>query len=282
MSNSFSDHRRLPFLLFFQSLSEPHDELHCIDSSFSAIMNTEMSVRFGIITDIHNNVTALEAVISKLKQMDCDRIICCGDIIGIGPCPEETVRFMMGIPGLTAVRGNHEKYLLEGMPDVYPNEEGMDYPEMEHHRWEHGLLSEASVSFLRSLPYRVDFDCCSVRISVMHWGMDGDGKFAHHDRYTTEEDLRKVFAGVDSDVILFGHSHRRNICRGDRLYVNAGSLGCPGRDRNSARAAVLTIENGKAEVEPLDVEYDARSVVSLIDRLGYPDSDTIRKVFYGL
>ena len=41
-------------------------------------------------------------------QMNCDRIICCGDIIGIGPNPEETVREMIRIPGLIAVRGNHE------------------------------------------------------------------------------------------------------------------------------------------------------------------------------
>ena len=138
-----------------------------------------MSSRMGIITDIHNNITALEAVISRLKQMGCDKIICCGDIIGIGPCPEETVQFMMSLPDLIAVRGNHEKYLLEGMPKEYPNEEGMDYPEMEHHKWEHGLLSAESVSFLRSLPYRVDFSCEGLSISVMHWDMDGDGKFFH-------------------------------------------------------------------------------------------------------
>lgn len=241
-----------------------------------------MSVRLGIITDIHNNVTALEAVLSRLKQTGCDGIVCCGDIIGIGPCPEETVRMMMEITDLIAVRGNHEKYLLVGMPDRYPNEEGMDYPEMEHHKWEHSLLSEESVSFLGSLPDRVDFECCSARISVMHWSMDSNGKFKHHKRYTTEEELGIVFDGENSDIILFGHHHTRNICRGDRLYVNAGSLGCPGRDGSIARAAVLTIDNGAAQVEPLDVVYDADSVVRLIDRLNYPDSDSIKRHFYGI
>ena len=241
-----------------------------------------MSCSIGIITDIHNNITALKAVVARLDQMACDRVVCCGDIIGIGPCPEETVRFMMEIPDLIAVRGNHEKYLLEGMPDVYPNEEGMDYPEMDHHRWEHGLLSEESVSFLRSLPYRADFDCGGLSISVMHWSMDGEGKFVRHEKYRTEEDLRAMFAGVDSDIILYGHHHGRNIVRGDRLYVNAGSLGCPAPEGNIARAAVLTIEDGKARVEPLDVVYDAASVVRLIDRLAYPDSDSIKKYFYGV
>ncbi len=48
-------------------------------------------MKLGIITDIHNNLTALKCVVAKLNQMECDKIICCGDIIGIGPNPEETV-----------------------------------------------------------------------------------------------------------------------------------------------------------------------------------------------
>ena len=49
-------------------------------------------MRYGIITDIHSNLTALRAVLRQLDRMSCDRIICCGDIIGIGSNPEETVR----------------------------------------------------------------------------------------------------------------------------------------------------------------------------------------------
>jgi len=52
-------------------------------------------MRYGIITDIHSNLTALRAVLKQLDRMNCDRIICCGDIIGIGPNPEETVQEMI-------------------------------------------------------------------------------------------------------------------------------------------------------------------------------------------
>ena len=91
-------------------------------------------MRYGIITDIHNNVVALRVVLKQLDQMGCDRIICCGDIIGIGPYPEETVRELIHLPGLLSVRGNHEGYLLEGMPAEYPNDENMSLDEMDHHR----------------------------------------------------------------------------------------------------------------------------------------------------
>ncbi len=239
-------------------------------------------MKYGIITDIHNNVIALRAVLKRLNQMNCDRIICCGDIIGIGPCPEETVREMAGIPWLMSVRGNHEGYLLEGMPAEYPNEENMSFGEMEHHRWEHHLLSDESVAFLRSMPYRIDFASEGLTLSVMHSCMDRNGHFSGAKRNPSESDLSDMFAGVDSDVILYGHDHARNICKSDKLYINVGSLGCPSWDREIARAGVLTIGNGNAEIETIDVVYNVNEVIRRIDMIHYPEADIIKKYFYGL
>ena len=125
-------------------------------------------MKLGVITDIHSNLVALEVVVEKLQELQCDKIICCGDIIGIGPYPEETVQYLMQIPDLIAVRGNHEKYLLDEMPTEYPNEEHMGYEEMKHHKWEHSLLSKESVDFLRNLPYRVNIKSESYTLSVLH------------------------------------------------------------------------------------------------------------------
>ncbi len=109
-------------------------------------------MKFGIITDIHNNLIALNSVLEYLAQQNCEKIICCGDIIGIGPYPEEAVQRIMTVKNLIAVKGNHDGYLVDGMPSEFPNAEYMDYGEMLHHKWEHGRLSESSVDFLKSLP----------------------------------------------------------------------------------------------------------------------------------
>ena len=239
-------------------------------------------MRYGIITDIHNNVTALRAILERLDQMNCARIICCGDMIGIGPDPEETVQEMMHIPGLIAVRGNHENYLLEGMPADYPNEENMSFGEMEHHRWEHSLLSGESVAFLLGLPKRIDFVSEGLRVSVMHSCLDENGHYSKSKMRPDECDLMAMFADVNSDVILYGHDHTRNICRGDKLYINVGSLGCPAWEHNIARAGILSIENDAAAIETIDVEYDAAEVVRRINELNYPDAENIKKYFYGI
>lgn len=239
-------------------------------------------VKLGVITDIHNNFTALKAVVNKLNQMECDKIVCCGDIIGIGPCPEETVQYMMQIPNLIAVRGNHEKYLLEGMPKDYPNEENMSFEEMKHHKWEHSLLSTKSVAFLKNLPYKTDIIYEGFNISVMHYCMDRDGHYVNYKAHPSKKDLKKMFADVRSDIILYGHDHCRNICKGDKLYINVGSLGCPAQDRNFARAGILKIEKGTADIQKIDVIYNVNDVIHLIDEINYPEADHIKKYFYGL
>ena len=53
-------------------------------------------MKIGIITDIHSNIQALEAVLEEFDRINVDKIICCGDIIGIGPNPEEIFRIFYG------------------------------------------------------------------------------------------------------------------------------------------------------------------------------------------
>lgn len=233
-------------------------------------------MKIGVITDIHNNLVALKVVIARLQQMKCDKIICCGDIIGIGPYPEETVQYMMQIPNLIAVRGNHERYLLDGMP------EHMNEGEKEYHRWEHSLLSQKSVEFLRKLPYRVDVECEGYNLTVEHYCMGNEGHYINYKANPSEEDLKQMFEEVRSDIVLYGHNHFRNVCEADKWYINVGSLGCPAKDKNIARAGVLKIEEGNVEVETIDIEYDVNVVISEIDRLNYPEADTIKKIFYGI
>ena len=134
-------------------------------------------MKLGIITDIHNNLFALNTVLKYFAEQNCDKIICCGDIIGIGPYPEETVQRIMTLNHLIAVKGNHDGYFVDGMPTEFPNEERMDYGEMLHHKWEHSMLSESSAKFLKLLPVQVKFSVGSYEIAVMHYCMNDAGDY---------------------------------------------------------------------------------------------------------
>ncbi|ODU57646.1 MAG: hypothetical protein ABT01_01865 [Clostridium sp. SCN 57-10] len=236
-------------------------------------------VKIGLITDIHNNIVALSAMLETLTAENCDKIICCGDIIGIGPYPEQTVQRVMKIRGLLAVKGNHDRYLTEGMPGKFPNEEAMSFSEMEHHKWEHRLLSKQSINFLDSLPYRIDVEFEKMRFTALHYAMDENGNYT---KSRQTEDLDIIFSNVDADVIIYGHEHEPAVHKIEgKLYINCGSLGCPSKDKNIARGGILTVQNGSASFEYINTPYDVESVLREIDRINYPDAQLIKKVFYG-
>ena len=95
--------------------------------------------------------------------------------------------------------------------------------------------------------------------------------------------MESILAHVDSDIVLLGHDHSRTICKvNNQWYINVGSLGCPGKEKNIARAGILTIENGAVEIEPVELVYDAERVVAEINRLDYPEAENIKKFFYGI
>lgn len=233
-------------------------------------------MKIGIITDIHNNLIALESVLNEIEN-SCDYIICCGDIIGIGPYPNETVQRMIKIKNLIAVKGNHERYLLEGMPNEVPNEEHMDFEEMKHHKWEHKQLSNSSVEFLKNLPYSRKLKICDKTIVVMHYATNNDNKYIQ-----SRKNIENLFSSVDADIIIYGHEHNKNICNTDKLYINVGSLGCPGNDRIIARYGILEITDGYVNIETKESKYDSQSVIKKINELNYPASNEIKKFFYGI
>jgi len=92
-----------------------------------------------------------------------------------------------------------------------------------------------------------------------------------------------MFSNVDADVILYGHDHKPAVNRDERrVFANFGSLGCPGKDGNVARAGIITIDNGKLAVDSVRVSYDADKVIADINRLAYPAAEEIKMLFYNV
>lgn len=239
-------------------------------------------MKIGIITDIHNNLIALESVLEYLKKENCEKIICCGDIIGIGPYPDETVQRMMQIPDLIAVCGNHERYLIEGISSEIAEEDGIGEDEKQYHKWEHSMLSQSSKDFLESLPYEKTIIIEGRKISIMHYAMNDRHRYINFKLNPGEKDLKAIFSNVKSDIILYGHNHKRNICKSDKFYINAGSLGCPAGDKNIAGFAILEITRDDVSVTPVDIKYNADIVVDKINEYNFPAAVEIKKFFYGV
>lgn len=232
-------------------------------------------MKIGVIADIHSNLAALMTVDTYFRQEGCSAVICCGDVIGIGPDPEESVHYLMQTPGLFAVQGNHERYLAEGFPA------GMPSSEMAHHAWQHSMLSETSKAFLASLPLYRSITLENRRITIAHYCMDAQQQYRPILPNPESGTLSALFP--EGDIVLYGHDHHSRVCRaGARCFINAGSAGCPAKSGSVAHAGLLTLTESAVHFQPLSLNYDADRVLERIDRLNYPDAPLIKRVFYGV
>ena len=218
-------------------------------------------MKIGVITDIHANYLALEAVIDALKKEQCEQWICAGDFIGIGPRPEEVLRRVRQLPNLTAVCGNHELYLRQGLPSQVPNEE--------------------SVAFINQLPKKAMLEVEGKKIMVLHYAMDQEQRYLPIEESSR---MRLLALSEQADVIVYGHDHCRSIrCIHGRWLVCCGSLGCPASEKDVARAGIIEItrESG-VHVKALDIRYNVKQVLKDIDALAYPSAGEIKQFFYGV
>ena len=240
-------------------------------------------MKIGVISDIHGNIMALKTVLEEFKKRNVEKIICCGDIIGIGPHPEETVKKIMEYKDmLVAVRGNHEKYLLEGIPVViHDDKRNLGEEEIENHKWIHNKISEESKKFLKSLPLEQKIEIENKKIYVVHYPMKDDGQYKRHIKCANQDENAELFSNIKADIFFYGHTHiaLKNE-KDNKLFVNPGSLGCP-LETNYAYCGILDINNEKVGFEHLQLEYDADFVRKEIESIKYPFYKGILRLFFG-
>ena len=220
---------------------------------------------------------------AKFDEEKVDKIICCGDIIGIGINPEETVQALIKKKDmLIAVLGNHEQYLLNGLPEhIHNDKRKMSKEEIENHKWNHGKLSEKAKAFLNEFKFSQNIEIEGKRFYIIHYPMKADGTFKKHIKNPSIEENKKMFEGIDADVFLYGHTHTYSVnCEDNKWYINPGSLGCP-MYNDIAKAGILEINNGKIDFKAIDVKYNVTEIVEEMNKLKFPFYREILKIFYG-
>lgn len=223
-------------------------------------------MRVGIISDIHSNVEALRAVLQEFEDRHVEKIICLGDIIGLGSRPDECVALLQENSDkiLCAVRGNHENYLLKELPvHNHGDKTKAKLPKeiLDLFRWNHRQIVESSLNYLKKLPEYAIVEVEGTKIFVSHYPKENDVYRQFYYKPNLKES-EEIFAGYDADVYLYGHTHIRNLqqSKSGKLYINPGSVGCPiGTD--SASAGILDVEKDKITYEQLDIVYDIETVI---------------------
>jgi diadenosine tetraphosphatase ApaH/serine/threonine PP2A family protein phosphatase len=225
-----------------------------------------------VLSDLHSNLEALLAVLDDARGLAYDRVLILGDVVGYGADPGGVIEILRGLPGVVAVRGNHDR-VAAGL------EEGKEFNVAARSavQWTRRALDGPGREYLRTLP-QGPREFAAGRLLCHGTPLD-------EDEYLLEETVaRRSFEAIPFDLCFFGHTHfpchvsaegtrvRLRAAEGDRAefalspgarhMINPGSVGQP-RDRNPKSSYAV---------------YDDADATVTIHRVAYPVEVVRRKI----
>lgn len=237
-------------------------------------------MRILIISDIHANLPALEAVLADAGAYDATW--CLGDLVGYGPDPNECIARVRELPKLTCLLGNHDAAAL-GQIDV----EAFNAEAKQSVKWMQSVLEPEGVAFLKSLPEKVVMGEVTLahgspRNPVWEYILDVRVArknmeilatpfcFVGHTHLPVCYTLNEKTGNITLDIPTPGES----VAMTPRQLFNPGSVGQP-RDRNT-RAAYAIFDPEGCTWESRRVAYDIHIVQRRILAAGLPPRHALR------
>lgn len=243
-------------------------------------------MRTAVLSDIHANLEALEAVLYHAQRQEVHSYVCLGDVVGYGASPNECIEILDSL-SCPSVLGNHDAAVL----DIPIN---MSQDGRKVINWTRENLSPASFAFLRRME------------DLIH---DGVVSYCHSNPYkprnwyyiAEKTYISSSFARSKAKILFFGHTHvpvaitRKNffcvymrspehstvvpVAEINRQIFNGGSIGQP-RDGDS-RAAYLIYDHEKSQIEFYRISYNIGCAAEKIMQAGLPENFA-KRLFSGL
>lgn len=218
-------------------------------------------MRIAVFSDVHGNLTALEAVLADIEQHGPDLVIFAGDLCLVGPRPADTLRLVLD-RHIPSVIGNTDGWIA-GL--AKPPERLSAVVE-----WTRGQLSAEEIARLAALPFglrisptaRAADDLLIVHANPFNVDdMLYPPESAQLDRYEeirqSDAELSERLSGIDAAVLAFGHLHTPNIRPLDRMtLVNVSSVSIPGDGDIRAKYAILEWAGESWSATHYRVAYD--------------------------
>jgi predicted phosphodiesterase len=238
-------------------------------------------VRYLILSDMHANWDAFEAVLRRARRKRFDAVLVLGDLVGYGGAPNQVVDAVRRLgPRLHVVRGNHDK-VVAGI-DSGGN---FNQTALVAAQWTTGRLTPANLRYVRELPQgplQVEDG-----LAICH------GSPLDEDTYVfSDVDAWEIFSRSQVPVTFFGHTHipslfwlegrvlgvralrgasgRIALSPGGRYLINPGSIGQP-RDRDP-HAAYMTYDSGRRVVRWYRIAYPVEEAQRRIRKANLPGS----------
>jgi len=227
-------------------------------------------VKYGILGDIHSNISALRAVLERFQAHRVERVLSVGDVVGYGAAPSECIALLREV-GARVVKGNHDAACVNEMDLAYFNTYARTAV-----AWTRAQLSRDECAWLARLPLTLDLEDCSVAHGTYH-------RPERYDYVQGESDAEASLDRLPTPVCFVGHSHvpislvrleddplRTARAEGSdidlsdvhRALINVGSVGQPRDDDPRAAYAIFDPDEQRVVIERVryDIDVEARRI----------------------
>lgn len=220
-------------------------------------------MRIAVISDIHSNVYALNKVLEDVQKRNVDMIVCTGDLVGYGTRPNEVISKIKEEKILT-IMGNYDEAI--GNFKIIC---GCDYPDPKDAE-KAGLsmhftgqeTTEENKAYLRNLPTEATFNFNGKTIRFVH----GSTRVINEYLKENSKEADEVMSELVEDILVCGHTHIPYAkYYGEKLLVNAGSVGKPKTNRPDANYVIIEITGSNVDVEIVEVTYDFEKIAKEIE-----------------
>jgi len=227
-------------------------------------------MRIALLSDIHGNVTALDAVLTELAAERIDQYLCLGDVMEHGPQPRETLARMLALNCPIIMGNTDERMLTDYRTATPPSPARLGY---EQDVWSAAQLTEADRTAIRAFVPTVHLALTDdVTLLAFHGSPHHNNEFIGAS--LSDKALGERLGGFQATIMAGGHSHEQMLRRfGDTLVINPGSIGAPftvadhGPRRPAwAEYAVLDVQSSSRVTidfrrTPFDVEQHIQAYV---------------------
>ncbi len=224
-------------------------------------------MKIAVISDIHGNLEALEAVMADIEKERCDKVFALGDYAMAGPEPWKIVNFFMQKEkdeNFKMIQGNTDLMIADYSAELYASLQEKAPVMAEALKDDFYQINILQRDFLKNLPAQLEIEIEGIKFLLVH----GSPRKNNEDilAETPMAIVESMLSGVDANVILCGHTH---IPCGfqtstKQTVINVGSVGRPFTPEPKSCYLVITVVDGKCIFKHKFVEYNIdRAVMKL-------------------
>lgn len=229
----------------------------------------EISMKIAVLSDIHGNMEALEAVLEHVKSENVSKIFICGDLAMAGPEPARTVEFFRNFDA-TFIQGNTDEMIVKNIiPPIEIMANALKYAQDE--------LNEEQKIFLANLPFSHSEKIEGLNLLFVH----GSPRKNNEDILPEQNQAKiaEIIENTNQDLIFCGHTHLPcGYQIKKQTVVNVGSVGRPFCEEPKACYVTVNINKSEAEILHHFVDYDVQSAAIKLAKLGFTGADKLAQM----